>query len=303
MATASLKPAGAPLQGLTGLYGDPQDTVDMMDEGVLEAKANALHPDHGEYGSQAYGYSGTVPDASPFAGMDTYDAGMSGTEYAMLGYDAPGRPDDLTPGTEHNAPWPRGIKQQWWGNPDDGIADDGYVAAGTAMREVHGADVGGPEFYVNTAIADNLAGTDWTADRYDSPDDIMLTAAPGQLKSVSSQSNTGRGAGAADVVQGYGVNNSMSEFAHGHSMRFVQHDRFPTDYTNTHGEQDVPFMGRHPIQQMPFSGPDSPYFEMGDIDGANIPWEGRMSDPSPYVQPAEPTIAPATESQDVWAYA
>jgi hypothetical protein len=86
-------------------------------------------------------------------------------------------------------------------------------------------------------------------------------------------------------------------------MRYVQHDKMPQDYTNTHGEQDTPFWGRHPVQQMPFSGPDSPYFVMGDIDNANTPWEGRMTDPSPYMQPAEPTIGAPPAQEDVWAYA
>jgi len=298
-----MQDVATPLKGLTGMYGDPQDTVDTMDEGVLEAKANALHPDHGSYGSQAYGYSGTVPDASPFGGMTSYDAGMSGDDYSPLPYDASGRmqadgPDDLTPGTSHNAAYPRGIVQPSWDTPGVDYLD------GEAMRIIHGTDLGGPEFYVNTAIADNIAGTDWTVDRYDSPDDVALSKSnPGQLKG-SSASNTGRGGGSADVVQGYGVANTMEEFSHGHSMRYVQHDKMPQDYTNTHGEQDVPFMGKHPINQQPtYLGPDSPYFEMGDTDGANIVWEGRIGDPSPYVQPPEPTIGNSPVPEDVWAYA
>ena len=298
--------AGSPLQGLTGLYGDPQDTTDLADEGVLEAKASAPHPDHGHYGSQDYGYSGTVPSASPFSGMAAYDGGMTGTGYAGLPYNAVGRrddgPDDQTSGTSHQAAYPRGIIQPSWEAPDGE-----YARSGAQMREVHGADMGGPDFYVNTAIADNMAGTDWTADRYESPHDVMLSAnVPGQVRgggTGGSASNTGRGAGSADVVQGYGKANSLSEFAHGHSVRNVQHDKMPQDYTNTHGEQDVPFRGRHPVQQMPFSGPDSPYYSQGEIDGANTPWEGRIGDPSPYVQPPEPTVTAAPASEDVWAYA
>ena len=41
------------LQGLKGLYADPQDLTDYMDEGVLEARANPVVAEHGEYGSQA----------------------------------------------------------------------------------------------------------------------------------------------------------------------------------------------------------------------------------------------------------
>jgi hypothetical protein len=297
MGTASLAPTGAPLSGLSGLYGDPQDTVDLMDEGVLEAKANALNPEHGSYGSQAYGYSGTVPTASPFVGS-SYDAGMSGIDYTEVFYDSEGHADDQTP-TSHSAAYPRGIIQPSWESPDGE-----YSRAGDQLRTVHGADLGGPEFYVNTAIADNLAGTDWSVDRYDSTDDVALASSPGQLKTTSSMSANGRGAGGADVSQGYGVANSLPEFAHGHSIRYVQHDKMPQDYTNTHGEQDVPFMGRHPVQQANWSGPDSPYYEMGDTDRAQIPWEGRIGDPHTYVQPPEPTISPAPlSSEDVWAYA
>ena len=299
MGTASTQNIAQPLQGLQGMYGDPQDTTDVMDEGVLEAKANALHPDHSDYGSQAIGYSGTVPLASPFAGMSSYDGGMSGQGLSETFYDSAGHADDQTPST-HDATYPRGIIQPSWEAPDGE-----YAKAGDQLREVHGNDLGGPEFYVNTAIADNLAGTDWSVDRYDSTDDIALSGISGQLKgSYNSASNTGRGAGSADVSQGYGVANTMAEFAHGHSMRFVHHDKMPTDYTNTHGEQDVPFQGRHPIQQPNWTGPDSPYFQMGDTDGAQIPWEGRIGDPTPYVQPPEPTVGPApVDSGDVWAYA
>src|SRR6266568_1581220 len=234
MATAQTPDVAMPLKGLTGMYGDPQDTVDIMDEGVLEAKANPLHPDHGSYGSQDYGYSGTVPDASPFGGMSSYDAGMSGDDFSALPYDAAGRghmdgPDDETSGRSHQAAYPRGIIQPSWQSPDGE-----YARAGDQLRQVHGTDLGGPEFYVNTAIADNLAGTDWTVDRYESVDDVALAQ-------------------------------------------------------NT------------PDQQNTFTGPDSPYFEMGDIDGANTPWEGRIGDPSPYIQPPEPTIGTPPISEDVWA--
>ena len=112
----------------------------------------------------------------------------------------------------------------------------------------------------------------------------------------------GHGQGNADTTQGYGVLNSLPEFQMGHSIRRVQHDTAHFDFTNTHGEQDVPFQGRHPVQQMPLDGPDSPYFDNGSIDGANTPWEGRIGDPSPYVQPVEPTIGTAPDSSDVFAW-
>lgn len=285
-----------PLQGLTGLYGDPQDVEDTFDEGALEARANVLDPDHAHYGSQAYGYSGTVPTDSPFTGFSIYDGGLAGDGYSGMTYPDMGVMDDHTP-TAHCSPYPRGIQQPSWDNPN------GYALAGEAMQAVHGVDLGGPDLYIFTAPGGRERPVNISVDRYDSPDDVMLAKEPGQLRGSRSGSNTGRGAGNADVDQGYGQANSLPEFAHGHSIRVVQHDSARFDYTATHGEQDVPFWGRHPVQQMPFSGPDSPYFSSGEIDGANIVWEGRMGDPAPYVQPPEPAFAaPLGGQPDVFAW-
>ena len=296
----------AALQGLSGLYPDPQDTTDYMDEGVLEARAAPGTPvsDHSEYGSQYNGYSGTIPTESPFSPMTVYD-GWAGADPDFMTTDVyrmPGREDDVTP-TTHASPYPRGIIQQSWDAPNAAALN------GDQMQQLHGPDLGGVYFYIQTAPAGHEEETHYTTDRYDAPNENYLaTVLDGQLKSSSGSSNASTGGGSrggsnADTTQGYGQLNTLPEFQMGHSIRRVQHDRMPWDFTNTHGEQNVPFMGRHPVEQMPLNGPDSPYFEAGDIDGANIVWEGRIGDPTPYQQPVEPTIASAPlQSEDVYAW-
>lgn len=295
----------AALQGLSGLYPDPQDTTDYMDEGVLEAHAAPGTPvsDHSEYGSQYLGYSGTIPTESPFSPMSVYDGWSGSNDFPMNTFNVPGDEDDHTP-TTHASPYPRGILQMSWASPDEAALNN------VQAQELHGPDLGGVKFYQMTAPAGHEEDTHYTTDRYDAPNDNYLAPeAAGQLK--PGWGNTGTGGGGkssgggsnADVTQGYGELNTLPEFQMGHSIRRVQHDSAVFDYTNTHGEQNVPFQGRHPVEQMPFDGPDSPYFESGSIDGANVVWEGRIGDPSPYEQPAEPAIGPALTSQDVWAYA
>lgn len=294
----------AKLAGLTGLYPDPQDTTDTYDEGVLEAKANPLASEHGQTGVQAYGYSGTVPTEAPFGAFAVYD-GWSDTaaaEYGRLGFDAPGNALDETPVT-HSSPYPRGIIQASWGNPD------ALAEAGVQLRELHGLDLGGQRFFNGFSPAGREEPVHYSTDRYEAPNQTyQAPGVPGQLRGNvtyggGSAAAGGSGGGSnADTTQGYGQLNTVEEFQAGHSIRRVQHDRMPWDFTNTHGEQNVPFPGRHPIQQMPLDGPDSPYFTMGDISGANVPWEGRISYPTPYMQPAEPAIVPANPTGDVWAW-
>jgi hypothetical protein len=290
----------AKLGGLTGLYGlpDPQDSTDVMDEGVLEAKANTLDPEHGEYGSQSLGFGGIDPSVSPFAAQGTYDAGFT-DEYAEGTYGEAYAPGDQTPGS-HAAPWPRGIRQFSFDHQDE-LAD-----AGIQLDLLHGIEFGGTDRMVLSSPGGREELTDYTTDRYPAPNETYQSPdIPGQLKGSGSWGGTGTGGGNADTTQGYGVLNATEEFQEGHSIRRVQHDRMPWDFTNTHGEQDVPFMGRHPVQQMPLDGPDSPYYEQGDIDGGLVPWEGRIGYPTPYEQPAEPTIvaAPADDSSDSYAWA
>lgn len=288
----------APLAGLSGLYpADPQDTQDTFDEGVLESKAFSLDDEHGSYGSQHLGYSGTVPDSSPFAGMGTYDAGFT-DEYASGEYPETRRAGDQTPDT-HAAPYPRGIRQY---SIDDPM---GLVEAGEQTALLHGQEFGGTGRMVLSAPSGHEEPTNYTTDRYDAPNETyQATVTQGQLKPSGDNSAGGYGGGNADTVQGYGVLNPTAEFQMGHSIRRVQHDHMPWDYTNTHGEQDVPFQGRHPVFQMPLDGPDSPYFEQGDIEGGQMPWEGRIGDPTVYVQPPEPTVlsGQGDSSNDVYAW-
>jgi hypothetical protein len=286
------------LQGLTGMLPDPQDTSDYMDEGVLESKAFELDSDHSEYGSQSVGYSGTVPTQSPFSSLSVYDSGGS-DEYEGYEFPDPGASSDLdhTP-TTHSATYPRGIIQPSWGNPD------AWADVGEQINLVHSQDLGGVAKNIDRSPGGHEAPVNWTADDYLAPNQNVLAKAPGQLKGNNGYgegrgNSSGAGGSNADPDQGYGVVNTMEEFNTGHSIRNVQHDSMHFDYTNTHGEQNEPFYGRHPVQQAQFDGPDSPYYEMGDIDGANIPYV--IGYPTPYVQAPEPTILPTQQSQDVWA--
>lgn len=293
----------APLQGLRGLYPDPQDTTDVYDEGVLAAKANPLAQEHSQTGVQSYGYSGTVPTEAPFGAFAVYDGWSSAdaAEYGQIGFAAHGSPLDQTPVT-HSSPYPRGIIQPSWDNPG------AYAEVGEQIRELHALDFGGVRQNVVYSPAGREEPAHYTTDRYTAPNQTYQAAVPGQIKTGGAYGGGsapagGSGGGSnADTTQGYGQLNTLEEFQAGHSIRRVQHDRMPWDFTNTHGEQNVLFPGRHPIQQMPLNGPDSPYFEMGNIDGANVPWEGRISYPTPYMQPAEPAIVPANPTGDVWAW-
>jgi hypothetical protein len=286
-------PVGAPLSGLTGMYGDPQDLTDYMDEGVLEAKANALDPEHSQYGSQSTGFSGTVPDQLPYGDFDMYNAGASGSYPGWQETPGGGVPLDETP-TTHSATYPRGIIQPDWGHPD------AYADVGEQISAVHDQDLGGPAFYNQFMPAGREQAVDWTTDLYQAPDETIQATVPGQLKGSNGYgsgrgNSSGAGGSNADPVQGYGVVNTLPEFNTGHSMRYVQHNNLGFDYTNLHGEQQEPFWGKHPTQQATFDGPDSPYYVMGDIDGANIPWEGRIGYPTPYEQAPEPTIVAASD--------
>jgi hypothetical protein len=289
----------AALQGLKGLYPDPQDTTDLVDAGVLEAKANPIVSDHSQYGIQHLGYSGTVPLQTPYSGFPVYDgwSPVDSQQYGGTGFPEPGVEIERTPVT-HASPYPRGILQQSWQNPD------GLALAGDQLRDLHGQDLGGPKFYNGYSPTGREEVTHYTTDRYDAPNENYLaTLTEEQLRQAGGHAQGGYGGGNADTTQGYGVLNTLPEFQMGHSIRRVQHDTVHFDHTNTHGEQGVPFYGRHPVEQMPLNGPDSPYFEQGNIDGANIVWEGRIGDPSPYVQSPEPALAPApVSSSDVWAW-
>jgi hypothetical protein len=287
------------LSGLSGLYPDPQDTIDYMDEGVLEARGGPVNEEHSYYGSQSDGYSGTIPTESPYTPMAVYDGWtyQDAAQYGGRDFRVPGYEYDVTP-TTHSSPVPRigQTTMQSWDNPD------GAANIGPQLNALHGPDFGGVELMIGHDPAGREEVTHYTTDRYDAPNENYLSSdVPGQLRAAGSNGVGASGHGNADTTQGYGKLNDLPEFQMGHSIRRVQHDHMPWDYTNTHGEQDVPFPGRHPIQQMPLDGPDSPYFEQGDIDGANIVWEGRIGDPTAYVQPPEvTTLAPSTTQADYY---
>lgn len=307
------------MQGLTGLYGNPSGQssppTDYMDEGVLEARAApGTATSHSEYGNQTFGYGGTVPtDPQTNPSQAAYDAGTD--QDSMWGYDFFNfeGPVNRTP-TTHDVAWPRGI-------PQTGVASlstpGGLEEWGETIPVLHGHDLGGVSGMVRVAPAGHEEATHYTTEDFTAPNENILAKAPGQLRGANASSSGLAGGGgsghgnaggsAADPDQGYGVVNSLPEFNAGHSIRRIQHDRMPWDFTLTHGEQEVPFYGRHQIVgQANFDGPDSPYFGQGNISGGQIPWEGRIGDPTEYVQPPEPTILPAANQQsdayDIYAW-
>lgn len=309
----------AAFSGLSGLYGPKEPTEQFMDEGVLEARAApGTAQSHGSYGSQTFGYGGTVPGTQPQTtqSQHVYDASIGALDDMWdSGYYDYSPAIDLTP-TTHDAEWPAGIPQVGYASLS---TPGGLEIAGGQMRLLHGTNEGG----VNAMVLHDPTGreteSNYTTETFLAPNETILATIPDQLKSVTLGSFPGQSGGggkaggnaggsAADVDQGYGVNNSMQEFNAGHSIRRIQHDRMPWDFTATHGEQEVPFYGRHQIVgQASFDGPDSPYFDAGAIGGAGIsvPWEGRIGPPSAYVQPPEVTVAPAITddtSYDIYAW-
>jgi hypothetical protein len=290
------------MQGLTGLYpqSDPTDTTDTMDEGVLWSQGHPLNSDHSEYGDQSLGYSGTVPDALPYAPQGTYDGydEADALEYGSVApFRAAGEALDKTPVT-HSSPYPRGIIQ-------DSIQDEGQLAVVAQQAlELHSQDLGGPEFYNGNQPTGHEEQTHYTTSDYVAPNENVLSADyPDQLRGSGPNGAGSYGGGNADTTQGYGKLNSYQEFSAGHSIRRVQHDSAHFDFTGTHGEQGVPFPGKHPVQQMSLDGPDSPYFDNGNINGANVVWEGHIGDPQPYEQPPMPDFAHASQdTSDVYAW-
>lgn len=297
---------GKPMQGLHGLYGrqgGPQQTMDM---GVYEARASpGTAKSHGKYGSQALGYGGPVPgqSANP-AVQGAYDSGFS-EEYPDWGFEGGSLAEylDRTPDV-HSAPYPRGIIQE-------GLASlntpGGLELVNEQIRQLHQRDLGGVKLMLQHDPAERQTVTRYTTNRYPAPNEtVQGRNVPGQLRAGPAGTFGGGGyygSGQSDTVQGYGKLNSLDEFQRGHSIRRIQHDRMPWDFTNTHGEQDVPFLGRHEIRQKVLHGPDSPYFEAGDISGQHIPWEGRIGFPHDWAQAPEPLTLPAeTKGQDIWAY-
>ena len=280
----------APLQGLTALNNDKPPNY--TDEGSLEARAiGPVNKGHGEYG-----------------GMDVpwpagYGLGYDGTSYGPEVYQGhrhsfpePGEPLDRTPDT-HESPYPRGIIQPNLEEPGS-YARAAYQIA-VQRDELHGLDLGGRIPNGQMAPGGRETPVNYTVDRYPAPNQTFQAAIPGQIVSTG-----GYGQGRDTGPGGYGHLNDTDEFARGHSIRIIQHDRMPWDRSLDYAPPQ-PFWGRHEIAETRFDGPDSPYGIMGDTSTRQqIPWEGRIGDPTAYVQTPTPTVAPASDnSLDVWAYA
>jgi hypothetical protein len=298
-------------QGLTGLYGNPSGSPapQYMDQGVLEARAApGTATSHDEYGNQSFGYGGTVPlDPPTNASQQAYDAGTDAEAYWGYDFFNMESPLDQTP-TTHDVAWPRGIPQ----GPGGSLSTPGGLEiAAEQMELLHGTEQGGSYLFNRNQPTGHEETTHYTTDDYVAPNQSMLAKVPNQIKGAS-QSTSGllggggsghgnAGGSAADVDQGYGVNNTLPEFNAGHSIRRVQHDKMPMDYTLLHGEQEVPFYGRHQIVgQMDFDGPDSPYYQQGSLGGAGlgVPWEGHIGPPTEYIQPPEPETVSAPSASD-----
>lgn len=271
----------APLAGLTSLSA-PQVT----DQGVLEAHSiGGIHDDHGTYGSRAepwpasYGLGYAATAYGPEADQGTHPA-----------FNQPGIPGDRTP-SAHRAPYPRGIQQVT--NDQQSFAD--VASSNAAQRSLlHGRDLGAVRVLLGNSQTGREVPAHYTTDRYEAPNGNILGRVAGQV--------AGTGSALKDPDQGFGALNSLDEFTRGHSIRRVQHDTLHWDRSLTYAPPQ-PFWGRHEIRETRFDGPDSPYSVLGDTStGQQVVWEGRIGDPTAYVQPAEPTVKAPSQGTDVWAY-
>lgn len=285
----------SPLSGNTGMNGSTQPTQ-WNDEGVLEAHGGPVDPSHSHYGNAG--------DTWPAA----FGAGSQATQYGPVvnqgqrpAFNVPGAPMDHTP-TTHQSPYPRGIIQPNLEEPGS------YARAAWQLAkqqvQLHSPDLGGPRKNSGHAPGGQETPVDISVSRYDAPNANILSAnVPGQLRGFGGASGGSGGSGWADTTQGYGKLNSTEEFTRGHSIRIVQHDRTGFDYTLQNG-QHTAFSPKWPVQQADFNT-DSEYGPVAGVatQGAQIPWEGHIGDPTAYQPPAEVTVNPApSASPDVWSY-
>lgn len=243
---------GAPLSGLSGLYGAPAQPTEMTGR-PAENWGTGPDPRHDVSGAagSTRPYSGSV-----YAGQIT-----PGADVAAVAL--PGLPGNATP-DRHSAPYPTGVTQ------------DPLVAA-AQMRTLHGLDLGGPAATVTDL---NTPGEEpLTSDRYDSPNaSVLAGTVPAQLRS-----------GSDDVDQGDGAEHGFG-FEFGRQFRRFFHTRVPLDRTGTvHAER--PFYGHHPVSQATFDT-DSPYGAAGDTTRDMGMRDTRTGFPTPYEQPANPTYLP-----------
>lgn len=247
----------APLAGMTGLYG-PADNVP-----------------HGSTGRDPSNWGGPADPRHAVWGAET-ERSYQGTAYeqdpALKGGPVPlggprGEVIDRTPSV-HSAPYPRHPAGE----------ELGYLEAAEQMRVLHGRDLGAPGL-----IED--AGTPYPtlleSGRYDSPNASMLAkGTPAQLRNSN------------DVDQGDGRENGYG-FNLGRQFRRWFQDAVPRDWSTLNGGER-PFYGRHPVWQARFDGPDSPYAWAGDTSVDMMQAPTPVTDPTPYEQPSNPTVAPTT---------
>ena len=284
----------APLPGIQGLTKPPN----MTDEGILSAHAApGTATTHSEYGDTAgqnwpAGYGAGIHGTS--YGVDINNTGQRGEHGGPAG-----QLIDQTPDV-HCAPYP----ETGPATMDHGTQADINEAATARMVQrhaLHGRALGAEIFTNRFSPAGRETPTNFTTDRYESPNETMLaTGTPGQLASA------GTGGGASkDTTQGLGQLNPTDEFAHGHSIRRIQHDPMVWDRSLDYAPPQ-PLWGRYQLREARFDGPDSPYFEAGDTStGQQVVWEGRIGNPTAYQPPAEPLInppSPASAGEDSWAW-
>lgn len=285
----------SPLPGVQGMNADP--AVQYQDAGVLEAHGFSLDQRHmttgGALGGQtwpaAYGHGYTGSPYPPIVDNQS----QTGEAYADLGY-----PGDATP-RSHSAPYARGIHQPNYEDKNS-YADVSYELA-MQQVQLHSPSFGADRLFNQNSPVGKETPAHYTTDRYDAPNsNVLATAVPGQLR----QGTGGNGGnGKSDTTQGYGQLNSTPEFQMGHSIRRVQHDTLHWD-RSLDNNPAVPFRGKFPVEQANFNT-DSSYGPVAGVatQGAQIPWEGRIGNPSAYQTPSEVTVNPSPPSGgDVWAY-
>lgn len=292
------------LPGLRSLY----DTMDRepagsIDEGALQAYQQGApderHADPGDTSGQTWpgGYG------LGYRGQPTYgEAPEKITDYDPLPsfYPGPGILDE-TP-SSHGGLWPRPMATAY-----STVNPDQYAYVTEQMAVLHGKEEGGSYVLNRDAPGGREALVDITVDRYEAPNQNVLQKTIGHLRGILGGVGAPGGGshlGQADVTQGYGQLNSLPEFQAGHSIRIVQHDKMPMDYTALHGDEGT-WLGKHPSgTERRFDGPDSPYGAMGD--GQGLQRAGRATTlgyPTQYESPSAPTVLPSRRpTTDVWAY-
>ena len=281
----------AALAGLTGMSADSASQE--MDQGVAEAHANVggYDPSHskpGDLSGESWPASGWAGYHGTSYGQEVDNNGQMGTDYRAYGVGI-----DQTPDT-HESPYPEGLIQPNLEDPGS-YARTSYDLA-VQRKKLHGQNMGGVRKLNGFSPAGRQTPTNYTTDRYDSPDDTDLsTTVPGQIR--------GTGNAQRDVQQGYGKLNDNPEFQHGHSIRRVQHDGIAWDRSLAYPGRK-PFYGRHPVMTGNSFDVDSVYGQVaGDTSTGQQVMEKRGF-PTPYEPQPLPVVAPSSSepSDDVWAW-